>query len=83
MGIITDKLNAEWKEKTINDKVFNVRAEIENLYVLINDIISIVSNSFPTGNETFDNYIDPIKDEIITFRDLLNIYSELINWRQP
>jgi len=83
MSVITDKLNAEWGEKQIDEKQFAVRAEIESLYNTVNDFILRAGANYPTGDATFDAYVAPIATEITKFRNLLNGYAEFIGWRQP
>jgi hypothetical protein len=83
MGVIKDKLDAEWAEKVVDEKQFAVRADIEDLYNNITQFLSQAGENYPTGDATFDDYVEPIKDEIITFKALLDGYSEFIGWRQP
>lgn len=83
MGAITDKLNAEWAEKTVDEKMFTVRAEVESLYHTISDFITRVAESYPTGDAQFDAYVLPIRNEIVEFKTILDGYAEFINWRKP
>ena len=83
MGAITTKLNTEWTEKTIDENMFTIRARIEDLKNVVDSFIADLNPIFPTGDTTFDDYVSPIKDEIVSFRDLLDTYAEFINWRQP
>jgi hypothetical protein len=83
LGVITDKLNAEWSEKVINEKQFAVRAEVEMLYNNVTDFLHRAGQSYPTGDATFDSYMVPIRNEVVKFKSLLDTYAEFINWRQP
>ena len=83
MSAISDKLDAEWAEKQTDEKMFAVRAHIEDLYNNIQFFLANADENYPTGDTAFDAYVDPIKDEIITFKNLLDGYSEFIGWRQP
>lgn len=84
MGLITEKLNAEWAEKTVDENMFAVRAIIEDFYNNLTQAISRGQELYPTGDATFDAYIQPIVQEMTTFKNQLeNNYAEFINWRQP
>ena len=84
MGVITDKLNAEWIEKKTDEDMFAVRAIIEDFYNNLSEAISRGSSLYPTGDATFDAYVQPIVAEMVTFRTQLeNNYLEYINWRMP
>ena len=84
MGIITDKLNAEWIEKKTDEDMFAVRAIIEDFYNNLSEAISRGSDLYPTGDTDFDNYVQPIVAEMVTFKTQLeNNYAEFINWRIP
>ena len=84
MGAITDKLNAEWAEKQVDENMFAVRAIIENFYNNLNEAISRGGDLYPTGDAQFDAYVQPIVSEMTTFRSQLeNNYDEFIHWRQP
>ena len=84
MGVIIDKLNAEWAELSQDEDMFAIRAIIEDFY---NNLVQAISNGqdkYPTGDATFDAYVQPIVSEMIDFRNQLEAsYSEFINWRQP
>ena len=84
MSIITDKLDAEWAEKQIDENMFAVRAIIEDFY---NTLIQTISNGqalYPTGDTQFDAYVQPIVQEMVTFKNGLETnYLEFIQWRQP
>ena len=84
MGAITDKLNAEWSELTVDQNMFAIRAAIENLYNNLVDAITEGNQYYPTGDTTFDNYVGPIVTELTNFKNQLETdYGEFINWRQP
>ena len=84
MGAITDKLNAEWIEKKIDEDMFAVRAIIEDFYNNLSEAISRGQDLYPTGDATFDAYVQPIVAEMVTFKNQLETnYSEFISWRQP
>ena len=84
MGAITDKLNAEWEEMTTDQDMFEVRAIIQDFYNNLVEAISRGQAKYPTGDTTFDNYVQPIVQEMITFKTSLeNNYAEFINWVQP
>ena len=84
MGVITDKLNAEWAEKKVDEDMFAVRAIIEDFYNNLAQAISRGQDLYPTGDATFDAYVQPIVAEMVTFKTQLeNNYSEFIGWRQP
>jgi len=84
MSIITDKLNAEWAEKKIDEDMFAVRAIIEDFYNNLVEAISRGQDLYPTGDSAFDAYVQPIVQEMVTFRNQLETnYSEFIGWRQP
>jgi len=84
MGTITTKLNAEWQEKKTDEDMFAVRAIIEDFYNNLSEAISRGSDLYPTGDTDFDNYVQPIVAEMVTFKTQLeNNYAEFINWRIP
>ena len=84
MSAITDKLNAEWVEMTTDQDMFEVRAIIQDFYNNLTEAISRGQDKYPTGDATFDNYVQPIVQEMIAFRTSLeNNYAEFINWMQP
>ena len=84
MGVITTKLNAEWAEKQIDEDMFAVRAIIEDFYNNLVEAISRGSDKYPTGDATFDGFVQPIVAEMVTFKNNLETnYSEFINWRRP
>ena len=84
MGAITDKLNAEWIEKKVDEDMFAVRAIIEDFYNNLSEAISRGQDLYPTGDATFDAYVQPIVAEMVTFKiQLENNYAEFISWRQP
>ena len=80
MGVITDKLNAEWAEKQVDENMFSVRAIIQDFYNNLNNAISNGNSLYPTGDAAFDAYVQPIVAEMIAFRDQLDTYAEFINW---
>ena len=84
MGVITTKLNAEWIEKKTDEDMFAVRAIIEDFYNNLSEAISRGQDLYPTGDTDFDNYVQPIVAEMVTFKTQLeNNYLEFIQWRQP
>ena len=84
MGAITDKLNTEWIEKKVDEDMFAVRAIIEDFYENLSRAISDGGDLYPTGDATFDAYVQPIVAEMTTFKTQLETnYSEFIGWRQP
>jgi hypothetical protein len=84
MGAITNKLNAEWIEKKVDEDMFAVRAIIEDFYNNLSEAISRGGDLYPTGDTDFDNYVQPIVAEMVTFKTQLeNNYLEFIQWRQP
>ena len=84
MGVITDKLNAEWIEKKVDEDMFAVRAIIEDFYNNLSEAISRGQDLYPTGDATFDAYVQPIVAEMVTFKGQLEAnYAEFISWRQP
>ena len=84
MGVITDKLNAEWIEKKVDEDMFAVRAIIEDFYNNLSEAISRGQDLYPTGDTDFDNYVLPIVNEMVAFKTQLEAsYLEFINWRQP
>ena len=84
MGAITDKLNAEWLEMNTDQDMFAVRAIIEDFYNNLLEAISRGGDLYPTGDATFDSYVQPIVQEMTTFKTQLeNNYDEFINWVQP
>jgi len=86
MGIITDKLNAEWSEMTVDQNMFEVRAIIQDFYNNLSEAISRGSDLYPTGDAQFDGFVAPIVGEMVTLKNLLetNIdYAEFINWSRP
>ena len=83
MGVITTKLNSEWVEKQIDDNMFAVRAIIEDFYNNLSMAITQGSSLYPTGDATFDAYVQPIVNEMVAFKTSLETkYAEFINWRQ-
>ncbi len=83
MSAITDKLDAEWVEKTQDEDMFAVRAIIEDFYNNLSEAISRGQGIYPTGDTAFDAYVGPIVQEMVTFKTQLeNNYAEFINWRQ-
>ena len=84
MGVITTKLNTEWAEKKVDEDMFAVRAIIEDFYNNLSEAISRGSALYPTGDATFDAYVQPIVQELTTFKNQLEAnYAEFIGWRQP
>jgi len=82
MGVITDKLNAEWAEKTVDENMFALRAIIQDFYNNLSEAISRGNSLYPTGDTVFDDYIQPIVGEMVTFKNQLEAsYLEFINWR--
>ena len=83
MGAITTKLDAEWAEKQVDENMFTVRAIIEDFYNNLVEAISRGQVLYPTGDATFDAYVQPIVAEMVTFKDQLEAsYLEFIQWRQ-
>ena len=84
MGVITDKLNAEWVEMNVDQDMFEVRAIIQDFYNNLVEAISRGSNKYPTGDAIFDGFVQPIVSEMVTFKNQLeNNYGEFINWVRP
>ena len=84
MGVITTKLNAEWVEMNVDQDMFEVRAIIQDFYNNLVEAISRGSNKYPTGDATFDGFVQPIVSEMVTFKNQLeNNYGEFINWVRP
>jgi len=84
MGVITTKLNTEWAEKKVDEDMFAVRAIIEDFYNNLSEAISRGQDLYPTGDAQFDAYVQPIVQEMVTFKGQLEAnYSEFIQWRQP
>ena len=84
MGVITTKLNAEWAEMTTDQDMFEVRSIIQDFYNNLVDAISRGGDKYPTGDTDFDNYVQPIVSEMVTFKTQLeNNYGEFIDWTQP
>ena len=84
MGVITDKLNSEWTEKVTDEKMFEIRAIIEDFFNNLNQAIQRGNDLYPTGDATFDAYVSPIVSEMVTFKNQLEAnYGEFIVWRQP
>ena len=83
MGVITDKLNAEWVEKKVDEDMFAVRAIIEDFYNNLSEAISRGGDLYPTGDAVFDGYVQPIVAEMVAFKNQLDAYAEFIGWRQP
>ena len=82
MGAITDKLNAEWQEKKVDEDMFAVMAIIEDFFNNLSEAISRGTDLYPTGDTDFDNYVQPIVAEMVTFKTQLeNNYLEFIQWR--
>ena len=82
MGVISDKLDAEWAEKKTDEDMFAVRAIIQDFYNNLGEAISRGSALYPTGDAQFDGYVEPIVDEMVTFKNQLeNKYLEFIQWR--
>ena len=83
MGAITTKLDAEWAEKQVDENMFAVRAIIEDFYNNLVEAISRGQALYPTGDATFDAYVQPIVAEMVTFKDGLETkYLEFLQWRQ-
>ena len=84
MGAITTKLDAEWTEKQIDENMFAVRAIIEDFYNNLVEAISRGGDLYPTGDATFDAYVQPIVAEMVTFKTQFEAsYLEFLQWRQP
>jgi len=84
MGVITDKLNAEWLEMNVDQDMFEVRAIIQDFYNNLVEAISRGGEKYPTGDATFDGFVQPIVAEMTTFKTQLeNNYGEFIDWSQP
>jgi len=81
MGVITTKLNAEWNEMNVDQNMFEVRAIIQDFYNNLSEAISRGSAVYPVGDAVFDDYVQPIVAEMVTFKTQLeNNYGEFINW---
>ena len=84
MGVITTKLNAEWLEMNVDQDMFEVRAIIQDFYNNLSEAISRGQDKYPTGDATFDAYVQPIVAELVSFKNQLETnYAEFINWVQP
>ena len=84
MGAITTKLNAEWVEMTTDQDMFEVRAIIQDFYNNLTEAISRGQAKYPTGDTAFDDYVQPIVAEMVTFRNGLETkYGEFIDWSKP
>jgi len=82
MGVISGKLNAKWAEKQVNENMFAVRAIIQDFYNNLSEAISRGSALYPTGDATFDAYVQPIVAKMVTFKNQMEAsYIEFINWR--
>ena len=82
MGAISDKLDAEWAEKKVDEDMFAVRAIIQDFYNNLSEAISRGGALYPIGDAQFDAYVQPIVAEMTTFKNQLeNKYMEFINWR--
>ena len=82
MSAITDALDAKWAEKSQDENIFEIRAIIEQFYNDLAEAIARGQSLYPTGNTTFDNYVQPIVQEMVNFKNTLDTYSDFINWRQ-
>jgi len=84
MGVITTKLNAEWVELKQDEDMFAIRAAVQELGYAVEHFFSQVADKYPTGDATFDAYLDPLKDDVLSFKTLLNTtYGEFKDWEQP
>jgi hypothetical protein len=84
MGVIKDKLDAEWNEMTVDQDMFEVRAIIQDFYNNLVEAISRGGDKYPTGDADFDAYVQPIVSELVTFKNQLEAnYAEFINWVKP
>jgi hypothetical protein len=84
MGVIKDKLDAEWNEMTVDQDMFEVRAIIQDFKNNLDEAITRGGEKYPTGDAEFDMYVQPIVNELMTFKNQLdNNYAEFINWTQP
>ena len=84
MGAITEKLDAGWSELTVDQDMFAVRAIIQDFYNNLSEAISRGNDKYPTGDATFDAYVEPIVSELVTFKGQLEAnYAEFIQWKQP
>ena len=84
MGIVTDKLNAEWVEKQQDEAMFAVRAIMEEFFNNLNDAITRGGEHYPTGDAQFDGFVSPIVTDLVTLRNKMQAdYEEFLTWRQP
>ena len=82
MGAISDKFDAEWAEKKVNENIFAVRAIIQDFYNNLTEAISRGQALYPTGDATFNAYVQPIVGEMVTFKGQLEAsYMEFIDWK--
>ena len=84
MGVISDKLDAEWAEKKTDEDMFAVRAVIQDFYNYLTGAISRGSALYPTGDTTFDGFVQPIVADMVALKNLFEgdeNYMEFITWR--
>ena len=84
MGVISDKLDAEWAEKKTDEDMFAVRAIIQDFYNNLIEAISRGGALYPTGDATFDGFVGPIVTDMVALKNLFEgdaNYMEFINWR--
>ena len=75
---------ATYQEMTEDQKMFAVRAGVQDFYNNLVEAISGGQGNYPTGDQAFDDYVQPIVNEMTTFKNKLeNDYGEFIDWTQP
>ena len=84
MGAESDYLDVQWVEMNVDQDMFEVRAIIQDFYNNLVEAISRGGDKYPTGDTAFDDYVQPIVAEMVTFKNQLeNNYGEFIQWQQP
>ena len=84
MSEATDYLDGKWVENVEVDKIFAVRAVLEEASNSISEAIARGGKNYPTGDVVFDAFVAPVVTDLIAIRDkFASDYAELLGWRQP
>ena len=85
---IKDKLDTVWSTNTTMDAVFDVRAQAENAYRVLQETVTNINKTF--GDASFAAIDPEIKTEgqqIIAIlnqaKAALDGHADFLNWRQP
>jgi len=85
MGIVSDKLDEIYGLDQRAEKIFSLQEVVKRIYQGVQTAITNGNLNFPTGDEQFDAFFQPIVDDLLQLRVTLetNANQEFINWTKP